>query len=146
MLIYDNGRFTMGKVSFQLPNGVGIDTSSDELSGEGFCLYAPDKRCSILIDFVKSEKNAYQTICKNFDAALGYKPIEEIQTFSCGGLSGYKAYFEDDENYHEEYVLDLVDCEKANLLDIYILIDKDSYNQILKDKIVKEILDSIKTR
>ena len=32
MLIYNNGRFSAGALSFELPNGIGVDTGNDEMN------------------------------------------------------------------------------------------------------------------
>lgn len=144
MLIYDNGCFKIGEVSFQLPNGVGIDTNSDELCGEGFHLYASDKSFSVQIDFKESDKNAYDAITRNFLPPFNYRKSGEVGAISVSGLRGYKAHFEDDKSYHEEYIFDLINCE-ARLLDIYVLIPrKGGYDEALKCRIVSEILESIK--
>lgn len=144
MLIYNNGRFSLGSVSFKLPNGIGIDTGSDEICGYGFHLYAPDKSFSIQIDIKESQNTAHREIAHNFDGQFSYQLIGEIESISAGGLNGYKAFYEDKRTYNEEYAFDLVGCGNYTLLDIYVMIWKDAeYDEKYMKHIVDELLRSI---
>lgn len=146
MLIYENGRFSLGSVSFKLPNGIGIDTGSDEICGQGFYLTAPDESFVVQIDAKESRNNAHREIAHNFDGQFSYRLIGEIEEVNANGLKGYKANYEDNKTYNEEYAFELDECGDFNLLDIYVMIRKDNttYDEVYKNRVVKEILDSIK--
>ena len=146
MLIYENERFSLGSVSFKLPNGIGIDTDNEEISGQGFSLTAPDKSFIVQIDFKESDNDAHGEFAHIFDEQLSYELIGEIEEIAIGGLKGYKAIYEDESTLNEEYAFDLTDCDECNLLNIYVMIRKDSttYDEAYKNRIVGEILDSIK--
>ena len=147
MLIYENGRFSLGNVSFKLPEEICIDTSSDELCGQGFHLYAPDKSFSIQIDFKESSNTALREIEHNFDGQFSYRLIGEIEPFSVGGLNGYKAYYENEKTYNEEYAFELTGCGGCTILDIYLMIWKGTgYDETYKNRILSELLAGIKRK
>lgn len=145
MLIYNDGCFSLGSVSFKLPNGIGIDTGSDEICGQGFYLTAPDESFVVQIDAKESRNTAHREIAHNFDGQFSYRLIGEIEEVNAHGLKGYIATYEDDKTYNEEYAFDLDECGAFNLLDIYVMIRKDSttYDEAYKSRIVAEILDGI---
>ena len=146
MLLYENGRFSLGSVSFKLPNGIGIDTDNEEINGEGFTLTAPDRSFTVQIAFEESEDDAHEEFTHIFDDELSYKLIGEIEEITVNGLNGYKAIYEDEGTLNEEYAFDIQGCEGYNILNIYVMIRKNStiYDEAYKSRIVKEILDGIK--
>lgn len=147
MLLYKNGRFFCGNVSITLPNDICIETGSDEICGQGFHLYSPEKSFSIQIDFKESPNTAHREIEHNFDGQFSYQLIGEVEPISAGGLSGYKAYYEDKSTYNEEYAFDLEECGQYSLLDIYVMRWKDSeYDGNYMNRIVSEILAGIESR
>ena len=146
MLIYKDGCFHVGNVSFILPDDIALDTSSDEICGQGFHLHAPDGSFTVQIDCKESENTAYREIEHNFDGQFSYKLIGEIKKITAGGFDGYKAFYEDEISLNEEYAFDLTDCGEYTLLDIYVMIHKNSedYDETYKNRIVTEILDGIR--
>ncbi len=148
MLIYDNGRFSLGSVSFKLPNGIGIDNDNEEINGEGMTLVAPDESFTIQIAFEESNGDTHEVFSHLFDDEVSYKLIGEIEEFNASGLRGYKAVYEDKNTLNEEYALDIDECGEFNLLDIYVMIRKDSatYDEAYKSRIVADILDGIKKK
>ncbi len=146
MLFYNNGRFSLGSVSFKLPNEIMIDTQSDEISGQGFYLTAPDNGFGIEIDCRHSKYDAYGEIAHVFDGQLSYTLNSEIKPIIFGGISGFCAFYEDRKFLYEEYAFDLNGCENGNIFDIYVRICKDcsAYDNEYKKRVVTELLDSIK--
>ncbi len=146
MIFYDNGRFSLGSVSFKLPNGVLLDTADDEVVAEGFCLYAPDTSFNVRIRFCNTEINAYDGIANLlFSNETGYRIIGKIESVNSNGLNGYRAVYEDKATLNEEYAFDLSDCGEYTLLSIYVTIDKGNltYDVVYKNRVLNEILDSI---
>ena len=146
MLIYNNGYFSLGGVSFKLPNGIGIDTDNEEINGEGLTLVAPDESFTVQIAFEKCDSDAHEAFAHLFDDEVSYKLIGEIKEITVNKLNGYQAVYEDRSTLNEEYALDIDRCEEYNILIIYVMIRKDSttYDEAYKSRIMKEMLDSIK--
>ncbi len=146
MLFYDNGRFFLGSVSFRLPCGVMIDTRSDEISGQGFYIIAPDHSLNIQIDCRHSRYDAYGEIAHNFDGQLSYVLKGEIEPITYGGLSGFRAFYENNVAEHEEYAFNINGCEDGNILDVYVMIRKDcpTYDENYKIRLLREILEGLK--
>lgn len=147
MLIYDNGRFSLGSVSFKLPNGIGIDTDNEEINGEGLTLVALDKSFTVQIAFEESERDAHEAFEHIFNDESSYELIGEIEEITVNKLNGFKAVYEDGITLNEEYVLDIDGCEEYNIFTIYVMIRKDSatYDEAYESRIVAEILDGIKS-
>ena len=146
MLIYNNGRFSAGALSFELPNGIGGDTGNDEICGQGFYLVAPDESFIVQIDIKQSDNNAYEEFSHILDDETSYKLIGKIANFAVGGLEGYKAVYEDEDTLNEEYTFDLNEGGDYTVLDVFVMIRKDctTYDENYKNKIVSELLNSIK--
>ena len=146
MLIYNNGRFSAGALSFELPNGIGVDTGNDEICGQGFYLVAPDESFIVQIDIKQSDNNAYEEFSHIFDDETSYKLIGKTEKYSVGGLDGYKAIYEDEDTLNEEYTFDLNEGGDYTVLDVFVMIRKDctTYDENYKNKIVSELLNSIK--
>lgn len=146
MLIYNNGRFSAGALSFELPNGIGVDTGNDEICGQGFYLVAPDESFIVQIDIKQSYNNAYEEFSHIFDDETSYELIGKTEKYSVGGLDGYKAIYEDEDTLNEEYTFDLNECGDYTVLDVFVMIRKDctTYDENYKNKIVSELLSSIK--
>lgn len=147
MLLHNDGYFSCGEVSFKLPDGIYVDTNTDEVCGQGFLLVSPDESFRILIDIKSKKLSAYETLALNFNGELSYRLIGEIESISHGGLCGYKALFENDKSLNEEYIFE-VRGEEQVLIDVFVLIHKNSscYDEEFKDATVAKILDSIKFR
>ncbi len=146
MIFYNNGRFSLGSVSFKLPNGVLLDTADDEIVAEGFCLYASDESFNVRIRFCNTEINAYDGIANLlFSNETGYRIIGEIESVNSNGLNGYRAVYEDKATLNEEYAFDLADCGEYTLLSIYATIDKKNptYDETEKNRVLAELLNSI---
>ncbi len=146
MLFYDNDRFSLGSVSFKLPNGVLLDLKDDEVLGEGFCLYAPDESFNVRIRFCNTEIKSYDGIADLlFSNETGYRIIGDIELINCNGLNGYRVKYEDKATLNEEYAFDLADCGEYTLFDIYVTISKKSstYDEACKSRILSELFDSI---
>ncbi len=145
MLIYNNGHFSLGSVSFKLPNGIGVDTDNEEINGEGLTLVALDKSFTVQIAFDESEENADKAFAHIFDEECSYELIGEIEKITASSLKGYKAVYEDGRTLNEEYAFDIDKCERYNILNIYVMIRKNCavYDESYKNRIVTEILEGI---
>lgn len=146
MLIYNNGRFSLGNVSFKLPDGIGVDTANEEINGEGLTLVALDNSFTIQIAFDESEENADKAFAHIFDEECSYELIGKIEEITMNSLKGYKAIYEDGSTLNEEYAFDIDECEGNNILNIYVMLRKNcaAYDDSYKSRIVKEILEGIK--
>ena len=146
MLIYNNGRFSVGALSFELPNGIGVDTGNDEICGQGFYLSAPDDSFIVQIDVKESGNNAYEEFSHILDDETSYKLIGKIVNFAVGGLEGYKAVYEDEDTLNEEYAFNLNECGDYTVLNVFVMIRKScaTYDANYKNRIVSELLSSIK--
>ncbi len=149
MIFYDNGRFSLGSISFKLPNGVLLDLKDDEVMGEGFCLYAPDESFNIRIRCTKSDVGAYKSLSEMIqDSETGYAMLGEIAEVNCNGLVGYKAVYVNSSTLNEEYAFDLTDCGDYDLLNICITLGKrcKSFDEDYKNRIISEVLQSIEVQ
>ena len=146
MLIYNNGRFSVGALSCERPNGIGVDTGNDEICGQGFYLSAPDDSFIVQIDIKESDNNAYDEFSHILDDETSYKLIGKIVNFAVGGLEGYKTVYEDEDTLNEEYAFDLNECGDYTVLDVFVMIRKGcaTYDANYKNRIVSELLSSIK--
>ncbi len=145
MLYYDNGRFSLGSVSFKLPNSVMIDTRNDEISGQGFYIAAIDSSFNIQIDCRQSRFDAYNEIAHNFDGQFSYVLKGKIEPINCGGLSGFCAFYENPVAEYEEYAFNIEECENSNIFDVYVMIRKNcpAHDREKKNRAINELLGSI---
>lgn len=146
MLIYNKGRFSAGAVSFELPNGIGVDTGNDEICGQGFYLVTPDESFIVQIDIKESDNDAYEEFSHILDDETSYELTGKIEKFSVGGLNGYRAVYEDEDTLNEEYSFDLNECGDYTVLSVFVMIRKScaTYDANYKNRIVSELLSSIK--
>ena len=146
MLIYNNGRFSVGALSFELPNEIGIDTGNDEICGQGFYLSALDDNFIVQIDIKESDNNAYEEFSHILDDETSYKLIGKIEKLTVGGLEGFKAVYEDEDTLNEEYAFDLNECGDYTVLSVFVMIRKScaTYDENYKNRVVSELLNSIK--
>lgn len=60
MLLYENGRFHSGPISFALPEGFYLDSAPLELFPDGLTFYSPDCSLRLQLSTEEDRRDAYQ--------------------------------------------------------------------------------------
>ncbi len=146
MFIYCQGRFYFGNLSFALPNNVAVKTANSDIIVNGFKLYALDGSFEIQICCSNSSRNSYNEIEKILSNEECYQLVENIEAICFGGLNGYKFAYNDEKTLNEEYIFDVNNGGKYDILDIVVSISKLNifFDDNCKAEIVHELLNGLK--
>ena len=130
MLYYDNGRFRMDSVSYELPDGVYIDTEFQSVIATGFEIVDPDGKFRIHIKGEHWDENSYEFFEKVI-FPFGYDRLGKIEPVENNGMKGHKLWYQDSRINYIEYRFDLPQGGKhAN---ISIIIKADNKNVSLSE-------------
>ena len=102
MLLTKNGRFYAQGVSFQLPDGLYIDTEPATSHEDGFTVWETDRE--VLMDIhVDKEKDPRGSLQKLLDDdESGFIPYTPIAEFELNGMKGYEVFYHDKSvDYYE---------------------------------------------
>lgn len=149
MLLYKNGQFHCGKVSFALPNDCLLLTVEQE-SYYPFGLTLADTTESYTLDahFIHADE-APQESLSEIVASVTVDLFETI-SYEKNGVCGCYAAYHDKHNYYLEFALETdtgiedEDGEPVNTLSVVIYADSESaIKKAASDTLVWELLDSI---
>lgn len=134
MLYYKNGRFKMDSVSYQLPDGVYIDTEFKSVIATGFEIVDPNGRFRIHIKGENWEENSYDFF-EEFIFPFGYDNLGQIEPIVNNGMKGHQLWYQDTKTNYLEYRFDLPKGGDHANISIIIKADK---NQIPVSELHKE--------
>jgi len=106
MLYYKNGRFRMDSVSYELPEGVYIDTEFQSVIATGFEIVDPEGCFRIHIKGEHWDENSYEFFEKII-FPFGYERLGKIEPVENNGMHGHKLWYQDSKFNYAEYRFDL---------------------------------------
>ena len=122
MLYYKNGRFRMDSISYELPDGVYIDTEFQSIIATGFEIVDPEGKFRIHIKGEHWEENSYEFFEKVI-FPFGYDRLGEIEPVENNGMQGYKLWYQDSKTNTLEYRFDLPEEDQHKNISIILKAD-----------------------
>ena len=122
MLYYKNGRFRMDSVSYELPEGVYIDTEFQSVIATGFEIVDPEGCFRIHIKGEHWDENSYEFFEKII-FPFGYERLGKIEPVENNGMHGYKLWYQDSKFNYVEYRFDLPKGGKHTNISIILKAD-----------------------
>ena len=122
MLYYENGRFRMDSVSYELPDGVYIDTEFQSVIATGFEIVDPDGKFRIHIKGEHWDENSYEFFEKVI-FPFGYDRLGAIESIENNGMKGHKLWYQDSKTNTIEYRFDLPEGGKHANISIILKAD-----------------------
>lgn len=102
MLRIKNNRICKGNVSFELPEGLVIDVTTDAVSQDGMVFVSPEDNYTLVIDFGDGSITPYQSLI-SAKQEMGYPEYGEIVSIQRCGLDGYCCYYNNEKSkFYEE--------------------------------------------
>lgn len=141
MLLIKDGRFYAQGVSFQLPDGVYVETDPGTPHEQGFTVW--EKNHEVLMDIYIDEEDdplgSLQKILEDDDSSfIPYSPISKLVL---NGMNGYEV------SYHDKNV-DYYECRLVVSEDIAVTFfaqyEKGSIKKPKEFPAIKELLESIR--
>ena len=123
MLFYKNGRFRMDSISYELPDGVYIDTEFQSVIATGFEIVDPEGKFRIHIKGEHWEENSYEFFEKVI-FPFGYDRLGEIETVENNGMQGHKLWYQDSNTNTLEYRFDLPEEDQHKNISIILKADR----------------------
>ena len=123
MLYYKNGRFRMDSISYELPDGVYIDTEFQSVIATGFEIVDPEGKFRIHIKGEHWEENSYEFFEKVI-FPFGYDRLGEIETVENNGMQGHKLWYQDSNTNTLEYRFDLPEEDQHKNISIILKADR----------------------
>ena len=123
MLYYKNGRFRMDSISYELPDGVYIDTEVQSVIATGFEIVDPEGKFRIHIKGEHWEENSYEFFEKVI-FPFGYDRLGEIEPVENNGMQGYKLWYQDSKTNTLEYRFDLPEEDLHKNISIILKADR----------------------
>ena len=123
MLYYKNGRFRMDSISYELPDGVYIDTELQSVIATGFEIVDPEGKFRIHIKGEHWEENSYEFFEKVI-FPFGYDRLGEIEPVENNGMQGYKLWYQDSKTNTLEYRFDLPEEDQHKNISIILKADR----------------------
>ena len=123
MLYYKNGRFRMDSISYELPDGVYIDTEFQSVIATGFEIVDPEGKFRIHIKGEHWEENS----CEFFEKVIfpfGYDRLGEIEPVENNGMQGHKLWYQDSKTNTLEYRFDLPEEDQHKNISIILKADR----------------------
>jgi len=144
MMYYEKGRFSLGAVSFLLPDQVYIDPEYEAEVQNGFELLDLEKRYRITIEGEYSEEDSATFLGETLLEASFHKlgPVEPIQY---NGVCGHALCYNSGRHSYYEARFDLSEVEGINCLVVLVkwLKGELEHESILRERIVRELLGSL---
>lgn len=122
MLYYQNGRFKMDSVSYELPDGIYIDTEFQSEIATGFEIVDPDGKFRIHIKGEHWTENSYEFFEKVI-FSVGYDRLGKIEAVENNGMHGHKMWYQDSKTNILEYRFDLPEGGKHANISIILKAD-----------------------
>ena len=123
MLYYKNGRFRMDSISYELPDGVYIDTEFQSVIATGFEIVDPEGKFRIHIKGEHWEENSYEFFEKVI-FSFGYDRLGEIEPVENNGMQGHKLWYQDSKTNTLEYRFDLPEEDQHKNISIILKADR----------------------
>ena len=123
MLYYKNGRFRMDSISYELPDGVYIDTEFQSVIATGFEIVDPEGKFRIHIKGEHWEENSYEFFEKVI-FSFGYDRLGEIEPVENNGMQGHKLWYQDSNTNTLEYRFDLPEEDQHKNISIILKADR----------------------
>ena len=123
MLYYKNGRFRMDSISYELPDGVYIDTEFQSVIATGFEIVDPEGKFRIYIKGEHWEENSYEFFEKVI-FPFGYDRLGEIEFVENNGMHGHKLWYQDSKTNTLEYRFDLPEEDLHKNISIMLKADR----------------------
>ena len=123
MLSYKNGRFRMDSISYELPDGVYIDTEFQSVIATGFEIVDPEGKFRIHIKGEHWEENSYEFFEKVI-FPFGYDRLGEIEPVENNGMQGHKLWYQDSKTNTLEYRFDLPEEDQHKNISIILKADR----------------------
>ena len=123
MLYYKNGRFRMDSISYELPDGVYIDTEFQSVIATGFEIVDPEGKFPIHIKGEHWEENSYEFFEKVI-FPFGYDRLGEIEPVENNGMQGYKLWYQDSKTNTLEYRFDMPEEDQHKNISIILKADR----------------------
>ena len=145
MLLYTQGRFFSGAVSFALPdNCYLVIAEAMNYYENGLEITTADEEFSVAISTQYDETDT-RLYLDDMLTDTGFKRLSETKSIQAGDLFGYYAMYQDRRNKYCEYHFPIEEVNALNALVIIIMTSQHGdIEAISGSKMVKELLDSFK--
>lgn len=107
MLLFQNGRFYQGKVSFLVPDGFYFEDDPDMTSEYGFCAWAPGKDYLCCWRFYEDCLGTAEELRAWFAPDCGLVSLSEITAVEMNGLKGHFVLYKNRNHQYYEARFDL---------------------------------------
>ena len=116
MLLYENGRFDMGKASFVLPDGFYVESDIELIEGSAFCAWDPERKYLFRWRCFWDCEGSAEELKKWFLPDVGLVPLSEITPVSVNGLTGHRVLYRSRVSEYCEARFDLGEGEQLVLM------------------------------
>ena len=113
----------MDSISYELPDGVYIDTEFQSVIATGFEIVDPEGKFRIHIKGEHWEENSYEFFEKVI-FPFGYDRLGEIEPVENNGMQGYKLWYQDSKTNTLEYRFDLPEEDQHKNISIILKADR----------------------
>ena len=123
-VLYRDGRFHIGNLSFALPDNTFVSTVTEIEIENGMGIVSGDERVVVIVmgnDIAESAKESIDSI---FDSETNHKKLGEVEEVTVAGYNGYKVMYEDHKSVNIECCLDVGEAPDLHTLTIWAQTDK----------------------
>ena len=113
----------MDSISYELPDGVYIDTEFQSVIATGFEIVDPEGKFRIHIKGEHWEENSYEFFEKVI-FPFGYDRLGEIEPVENNGIQGHKLWYQDSKTNTLEYRFDLPEEDLHKNISIILKADR----------------------
>ena len=124
-VLYKEGRFHIGSVSFSLPDNSYVSTVTEVELDNGIGIVSGDERVVVIVMGNEIAENAKESIESIFDSETGHKKLGEIEEVTIAGFKGYKVMYDDYKSTNIECCLDVGEEPDLNTLTIWAYTDRE---------------------
>ena len=146
MLLHNNGRWYIGKLSFVLPDNICLLTDDACVYfPNGMELVTPDEAINISLHAdteALTSKDFLDDLVDNIECFIRKS---EAKSVCVGGLNGHYIYYESGTHFHCEYRFNSGESEQCNGISIHIYVDKRvDIVEIAQGKLVQQLIQSVR--
>lgn len=144
MMYYEKGRFSLGGVSFLLPDRVYIDPEYEAEIHNGFELLDSEKRYRITIEGEQSDEDSATFLGETLPEDSFHK-LGTVEPIQYNGVCGHALCYDSGRHSYYEARFDLTEVEGINCLVVIVKWPKGEldHESILRERIVRELLGSL---
>lgn len=147
MFYYNKGRLMRNGISFEIPDGVYIQTEAETVSEDKIDFISSDASFCFSLQFCETEKEAEEFLQEAYDI-FEESYVEIIKPIHCArnknGVNGYytkyRTTYKDRIQNYDEYVFEL---PNQLLLNIYFKLQQSQSNEREYNRIQKALVDSL---